>query len=311
MPELTATRPARVATPRRKGLIRQRRRRTLRAYGFVAPSLLVLVVFFVWPMIWSLRLSFFNSSQFAPATFVGLDNYRQLFADTTFRGDLVNTLFYAAVVTPLSVGFALVFALMLNRTVIGRSFYRASIFIPAVLSLGVMGIAWTFLLDPNIGMLPAWLSHVGLSMGNGVNDPGWAMAYVMFVGIWKNVGFYMVMYLAGLGTIPTELYDAAAVDGAGGWRRFRHVTWPLLTNTTLFVFVIAAIAALQAFDQIFVMTRGGPYFQTETLVYMIYRKGFQDFQFGYASAITWVLIVIVFAISMAQNLYFSRREVRY
>lgn len=311
MPVLTATRPARVSQPARKGLIRQRRRRALRAYGFVAPSLLVLVVFFVWPMIWSLRLSFYHSTQFAPATFAGLDNYRQLFTDTTFRGDLVNTMFYAAVVTPLSVGLALMFALMLNRTVIGRSFYRASIFIPAVLSLGVMGIAWTFLLDPNIGMLPAWLSHVGLSMGNGVNDPGWAMAYVMFVGIWKNVGFYMVMYLAGLGTIPAELYDAAAVDGAGGWRRFRHVTWPLLTNTTLFVFVIAAIASLQAFDQIFVMTRGGPYFQTETLVYMIYRKGFQDFQFGYASAITWVLIAIVFTISMLQSLYFSRREVRY
>ncbi|WP_137122303.1 carbohydrate ABC transporter permease [Segeticoccus rhizosphaerae] len=311
MPVLAAPERPKVVPHPRKGLIRQRRRRTLRAYAFVAPSLLVLTVFFVWPMIWSLRLSFYNSTQFAPATFAGLDNYRRLFTDSVFRGDLVNTLFYAAVVTPLSVGCALMFALMLNRTVIGRSFYRASIFIPAVLSLGVMGIAWTFLLDPNIGMLPVWLSHVGLSMGNGINSPGWAMAYVMFVGVWKNVGFYMVMYLAGLGTIPAELYDAAAVDGAGGWRRFRHVTWPLLTNTTLFVCVIAAIASLQAFDQIFVMTRGGPYFQTETLVYMIYRKGFQDFQFGYASAITWVLIALVFTISMVQNVYFSRREVRY
>ncbi|MCO5973506.1 carbohydrate ABC transporter permease [Actinoallomurus soli] len=294
-----------------RGGLSLRARRRLSAYGFIAPSVIILGVFLAWPMIWSLRTSFYDASQFAPPTFVGLGNYRKLLTDATFRGDLVNTLEYAAVVTPISVGLALAFALMLNRRLRGRSFFRASIFLPAVLSLGVMGIAWDFVLDPNIGLLPRWLQHAGLSLGNGVHDPNWAMAYVMFVGIWKNTGFYMVMYLAGLGTIPTDFYEAAAIDGAGPWARFRNITWPLLSNTTLFVFVIAAIASLQAFDQIFVMTRGGPFFKTETLVYLIYRKGFTDFDFGYASAAAWVLVVLVFAISLVQNFYFSRRQVKY
>lgn len=290
---------------------RLRTRRYLSAYTFVAPSVIILAVFMVWPMIWSLRTSFYDASQFGPSTFVGLDNYTKMFHDPTFRGDLVNTLFYAVVVTPAAVGLALVFALMLHRRLAGRSFFRASIFVPAVLSLGVMGIAWEFMLDPNIGVLPQWLSHAGVSLGNGVNDPTWAMAYVMFVGVWKNAGFYMVMYLAGLDTIPDTFYEAAAIDGAGPWARFRRITWPLLSNTTLFVFVIAAIASLQAFDQIYVMTRGGPFFKTETLVYMVYRKGFMDFQFGYASAVAWVLVVMVFLISLVQNAYFGRRQVNY
>src|SRR3954454_11689418 len=160
-----------------------------------------------------------------------------------------------------------------------------------------MGIAWEFMLDPNIGVIPQWLSHAGVSLGNGVNDPTWAMAYVMFVGVWKNAGVYMVMYLAGLETIPDTFYEAAAIDAAGPWASFRRITWPLLSSTTLFVFVIAAIASLQAFDQIYVMTRGGPFFKTETLVYMVYRKCCTDFQFGYASAVPWLLVVMVFLIS--------------
>ena len=294
-----------------RGGLTLRTRRRLSAYGFIAPSVVILGVFMAWPMIWSLRTSFYDASQFAPPSFVGLGNYRKLLSDATFRGDLVNTLEYAAVVTPVSVGLALVFALMLHRRMRGRSFFRAAIFLPAVLSLGVMGIAWDFVLDPNIGVLPRWLQHAGLSLGNGVNDPTWAMAYVMFVGVWKNAGFYMVMYLAGLGTIPRDFYEAAAIDGAGPWARFRHITWPLLSNTTLFVFVIAAIASLQAFDQIFVMTRGGPFFKTETLVYLVYRKGFTDFEFGYASAVAWVLVALVFVISLVQNFYFGRRQVKY
>ena len=304
------TAPAtRVAAPRRRGGLR--RRQALRAYGFVAPSVVILGAFMAWPLVSSLRLSFYDSSQFGSDTFLGLGNYRALLHDTVFRGDLVRTLVYAVVVTPLTVGLAVLLAVMLNRRLAGRSFFRAAIFVPAVLSLGVMSIAWDFLFDPNIGLLPRWLAPVGISLGNGVADPHLALAYVMLVGIWKNVGFYMVMYLAGLATIPRELYEAAEVDGARPWQKFRSITWPLLSNTSAFVFVIAAIASLQAFDQVYVMTRGGPFFQSETLVYLIYRKGFQDFQFGYASAVSWVLLVIVLVISLVQNAFFSRRQVTY
>jgi ABC-type sugar transport system permease subunit len=134
---------------------------------------------------------------------------------------------------------------------------------------------------------------------------------VILVGVWKNVGFYMVMYLAALQSIPHEVKEAAEIDGARGWRRFRHVTWPLLANTNMFVFIIATIFAFQAFDQIYVMTGGGPFFKTETLVMEIYRLGFREFQMGYASAISWVLVAIVLALSLVQAGYFSRRAVRY
>jgi ABC-type sugar transport system permease subunit len=288
-----------------------RRRAYLRAYAFVAPSIVIMAAFVVWPIISSARLSFYNSSQFGPSTFVGLSNYRHLFSDPTFRGDLERTVVYALIVTPVTIALALTFAVMLNRRLAGRAFFRAAIFLPAVLSLGVMAIAWDFLLDPDIGLIPHWLAPLGVSFGSGKASPDIAFAYVAVVGIWKNVGFYMVMYLAGLATIPGELYEAAAIDGVSAFQRFRYVTWPLLSNTSAFVFIMATIASLQAFDQVFVMTRGGPYFQTETLVYLLYRKGFQDFQFGYASAVGWVLIIMVFFISIVQNAFFNRREVTY
>jgi len=287
------------------------RRQVLTAYGFMLPSLVILAVFIVWPMIDALRISFYDYSGFGSNEWIGLENYRELVSDDTFRNALGNTLVYAGIATPVSVGLALLFALLLNQKLPAIGFFRTAIFLPVVISLGIAAIAWTFLLDPNIGLVSYWLDRLGLSTGNGVRDPDWAMPLVIMVGVWKNVGFYMVMYLAGLQAIPREFYEAASVDGAGPWHRFRHVTWPLLANTTMFVFIIAAIAALQAFDQIFVMTRGGPFFETETLVYTIYRLGFQDFDLGYASAIAWVLTAIVFALSMLQILYFNRRQVRY
>jgi multiple sugar transport system permease protein len=308
-PAATSTQPP-VPRPRRRSAS-LRRRGYLRAYAFVAPSVLVMAAFVVWPIISSARLSFYNSSQFGPSTFVGLGNYRSMFADPTFRGDLERTVVYALIVTPITVGLAVTFAVMLNRSLRGRAFFRAAIFLPAVLSLGVMAIAWDFLLDPDIGLIPHWLAPLGVSFGNGIANPHMAFAYVAIVGVWKNVGFYMVMYLAGLATIPAELYEAAAIDGVTPFQRFRYITWPLLANTSAFVFIIATIASLQAFDQVYVMTRGGPYFQTETLVYLLYRKGFQDFQFGYASAVGWVLILIVFVISILQNAFFTRRQVTY
>jgi multiple sugar transport system permease protein len=299
------------AVPRRRRSGSLRRQQYLRAYAFIAPSVVIMGGFVVWPIISSARLSFYKSSQFGSSTFVGLGNYRAMFTDPIFRGDLIRTVVYTAISTPVTIGLALMFAVMLNRTLHGRAFFRAAIFLPAVLSLGVMSIAWNFLLDPEVGLLPHWLAPLGISFGNGTADPHTAFAYVVVVGVWKNVGFYMVMYLAGLATIPAELHEAASVDGATPWRRFRDITWPLLMNTSAFVFIIATIASLQAFDQVYVMTRGGPYFQTETLVYLLYRKGFQDFQFGYASAVGWVLIIIVFVISVLQNVFFERRQVTY
>jgi ABC-type sugar transport system permease subunit len=137
------------------------------------------------------------------------------------------------------------------------------------------------------------------------------MPAVIMVGVWKNVGFYMVIYLAGLQSIPRDLYEAAQVDGASPWQRFRNVTWPLLANQTMLVTILCAIATLQAFDQIFVMTHGGPFFRTETLVMLIYRQGFTQFRFGYAAAISWALVLLILVLSLFQFAYFRKRAVRY
>ncbi|WP_314172076.1 carbohydrate ABC transporter permease [Streptomyces winkii] len=288
----------------------QRGRQTRAAWLFLAPSLAALAVFVVWPMIQAAYLSFTDYNLMQAAHWIGLGNYRQLLDDPEAWNALENTLVYAVVSTPVSVVLALALALFLNRSMALRGFLRSAVFLPFVVSLGVVSIAWAFLLDPNIGLLSDWLSGVGLSTEQGwLEDPALAMPAVIAVGVWKNLGFYMVMYLAGLQGIPPELHDAARVDGASSWQRLRRVTWPLLTNQTMLITIMAAIGTLQAFDQIYVMTHGGPFFQTETLVVFTYRVGFERNEFGYAAAVSWVLLVLVFVLSMLQFGYFRRRAV--
>ncbi|GIG26990.1 carbohydrate ABC transporter permease [Cellulomonas denverensis] len=300
--------PARAVTRRGRGA----RRRERTAWLFLAPSLLTIAVFMLWPMIQSAYLSFMDYNRIQPARWVGLANYRELLTDPAVHNALGNTLVYAVVVTPLTVGLALALALMLNRAIFARGLIRTAVFLPFIVSLAIVAIAWAFLLDPNIGLISHWLDGIGIVSRQGwLSDPKLAMPAVMIVGIWKTVGFYMVMYLAGLQSIPTELYEAASLDGAGPWTRFRNVTWPLLSNQTMLISIMAAIATLQAFDQIYVMTHGGPYFQTETLVMLVYRVGFEELRLGYGSAISWVLLLGVFVLSMLQFGYFRKRAVTY
>lgn len=299
--------------PRRRGRgLSASARRTRTAWLFLAPSILVLAAFTLYPMAQAAYLSFTDYNLIRAAEWIGLDNYIELANDPAVHNAFANTVLYAAVVTPVTVALSLALALLLDRQFAGRAFVRTAIFLPFIVSLGIVAIAWAFLLDPNIGLLSYWLSNVGVVAEQGwLSDPRFAMAAVMAVGVWKNVGFYMVMYLAGLQSIPPELKEAARLDGAGPWQRFRNVTLPLLSNQTLLVSVLALIASLQAFDQIYVMTHGGPYFKTETLVMLIYREGFQELRFGYGSAISWVLLLFVFVLSMIQFGYFRRRQVNY
>ena len=291
---------------------RSRRRRILVAYTFMLPSLIVLAVFMFYPLIRAAILSFTNYSVFGVTRYVGLSNYITLFHNSQFWGDLVNTVYYAGVTTPVSVALALALALLLNRRGLpARGVLRAAIFLPAVVSLAVAAIPFRLMFTPSIGLITYWLGAVGVHSTDWLDSTTLAMPAVIIVGIWKNVGFYMVIYIAGLQTIPKEFYEAARIDGASTWRRFRNITWPLLSNTTMFVTIIALIASFQAFDQIFVMTQGGPAFSTETLVMLIYRQGFQQFQLGYASAIGYVLVLIILLFSLFQMRYFNRRAIRY
>ena len=310
MTQTTTTAPAAPARRGRGRAGRAHRERT--AWLFMTPSLVILGAFMVWPLLQSAYLSFTQYNRLQPARWVGLRNYITLVQDEQVWNALGNTALYAVVVTPVTVFLALLFAIFLNRPMVGRDFVRTAIFMPFIVSMAIISFAWSFLLDANIGLVTYWLGQVGFVTEQGwLTDPQLAMPAVMIVGVWKSVGFYMVMYLAGLQSIPVELYEAARVDGASAWSRFRHITWPLLANQTMLVSIMAAIATIQVFDQIYVMTRGGPFFSTETLVMLIYRVGFQDLQLGYGSAVSWVLMILVFALSMLQFGYFRKRAVTY
>lgn len=308
-----STRPVPVTARRRNHIWRAPGAGQARAaWLFLAPSLVALAIFVAYPMLRSLYLSFTDFNLLRAPEWVGLENFERILTDGKAMNAVVNTLVYAAVTTVISVLLALVVAVVLNRPFLIRGFARTAVFLPFIVSLGVISIAWSFLLNPDIGLLAYWSKGLGISAGQGwLRDPNLAMAAVILVGIWKNLGFYVVMYLAGLQSVPREIYEAANVDGAGPLRRFFSITWPLLANQTMLIAIIATINNVQVFDQIYVMTQGGPYFKTETLVVLIYRTGFGQLDFGYASALSWVLLAILLVLSMLQFGYFRRRAVTY
>ena len=288
---------------------RANRSRTLTALAFLAPALVILGAFVAWPMVSALRLSFTDASGFGVENWVGLDNYVRVFTDPDIRDAVVNTLWYTVLFTPTAVIGALLLALALNSpTLPFRGVFRTALFIPFVVSLAVAAFAWTYLLDPRLGLLNYWLQGFGIQIGDVLEDPVLAMPAVALVAVWKNFGFYMVIFLAGLQDIPASLYEAARVDGAGPVRRFTNITVPLLSNTLAFVLIFALIASLQAFDQIYVMTGGGPYGQTQTIVMEIYESGFRKLELGFASALSYVLLIGTLLLSVVQFVFFGRRE---
>jgi multiple sugar transport system permease protein len=308
-----------IAAPRRRyrpaaplggrGSIRHSPRYRLTVVAFLAPAIVILAVFVAWPMLSALRLSFTDASGFGREEWVGLDNYIRVFTDSGVVAAMGNTALYAVLFTPTAIALALAFALLLNNRLLPlRGLFRTSLFVPFIVSLAVAAFAWSYLLDPQIGLLNYWLRGLGIQLGNVLQDPALAMPTVALVAVWKSFGFYMVIFLAGLQDIPTSLYEAARVDGASAWQRFRSITLPMLSNTLGFVLIVALIAALQAFDQIYVMTGGGPYESTQTIVMEIYDSGFRKLELGFASALSYVLLLITLILSLAQFLFFSRRE---
>jgi len=307
-----ASRPSTGLSGTKAWRVTSKTRQAFTAWMFIAPAGVIVAIFVFWTLFESLRTSFTDDSGFGSANWVGLDNYVQLLSDPRFLNALGNTLVYAAVVVPLSIIIALGLAVLLNRPNLPfRGFFRVAVFLPFVTSLGISSMAWWAMLNPHAGIIPAWFEVFGLSLGNGIQDPGLAMLFVMIVGVWRDVGFFMVMYLGGLQSIPKELRESAQIDGASPWKSFWSITWPLLANTTMFVGIMALVFAFQAFDQIFIMTGGGPFFRTETLVLYIFSTAVERYQLGYASAISWVLVLLVFVVSLFQVGYFSKRTVQY
>lgn len=279
-----------------------RRRYDLGAYLFLAPDLVGTLVFAVGPVAAALALSFFSWDILTPATFVGLENYRRLlFDDPIFRQVLGNTTIYVLGSVPVRTALALLLAIILNQRLPASHFFRAAFYIPTITSAVAAALVWRWIYDPNFGLLNSVLYDLGVSdPPSWLSDARWAMPALIILGIWQGLGFQIVIFMAGLQGIPAHLYEAASIDGAGAWRRFRHITLPLISPTTFFVLVISVIGSYQVFDQAFILTEGGPGYATTTLVYYIYTNAFEFFQMGYAAAIAWVMFVIVFILTLVQ-----------
>lgn len=298
-----------LAVASRDGIGRGHWRRHSAAYLFLAPSCVILLVFVAYPIVQSFWMSLHDWTFFSSKhQWVGLGNYRELVHDSRFWNALKNTVIYTGVAVPLQVGLGLALAVALRRATRMNKALRSIYFFPVISAFATMGIVWKFLLDPSIGLIPHALAFIGFPNSDLLQSTTWALPWIIVVGVWKSVGFSMVIFLAALQDVPESLLEAATLDGAGPWTRFRRVTLPLLRPSMLFAVVIAMIASMQLFDLVYVMTRGGPLFHTETLVTYLYEVGFQDFRSGYAAAISWVLFMLILLLSFVQLRLFRYDE---
>ncbi|HKW94311.1 MAG TPA: sugar ABC transporter permease [Methylomirabilota bacterium] len=277
------------------------RRETRTAYAFLAPGLLLFAVYRLYPLLEGLRLSFTNARLGRLSQqWVGWANYARLAEDSRFHVSLWNTAFYTVASTLPILAVPLLLALALNRGAL-RTLLRSVFFFPFTLSVVTVGLAWLWLLDPVVGPLNYYLRALGLPARSWLADPGTAMWAIIGTTVWWVTGYYLVIYLAGLQDIPRGLYEAAALDGASGWRSFWAITLPLLRPVLLFVVVTHVIGSFQLFGQVFILTGGGPGDATRTVVQHLYEAAFQNFfQFGAASAMAWVLFAIILAFSVLQ-----------
>ncbi len=281
-----------------------KRREAMIAYLFIAPTLVGFLLFVVGPMIIGIGISFFKWNLLTPPVFVGLDNYTRLFSGDPRLGTIYSTTVRLAIqVIICNIGFGLFFAVLLDRKMPNflRNFFRLSYFFPFVVSGAAVAIIWTFLFNKDLGPLNYYLGLLGVNERiNWLLSSDWSPIAIIITDVWKNVGFYILVFLGGLQGISRDFYEAAEVDGATGWQQFRSITVPLLTPTILFLLVISVIGALQIFDQPNILTGGGPGDATRTIVMYIYEQGFKFFDMGYASTLALSLFVIILILTVIQ-----------
>ena len=307
----TARTEGRQMGPGRGGFGSLRRQETIAGYLFLLPNILGFLIFSSIPVMVTLSISLLDWDLIRPPRFVGIDNYVKLLtADATFTRVLVNTAYYVVGTVPAGVILSLLLALAMNANVRGISFFRAAFFIPVISASVAVAMMWRWIFNTDYGLLNLWFTSVGLPRIPWLSSTAWAMPALIIMAVWKNLGFNMIIFLAGLQGIPAQLYEAAAIDGATGWHRFRYITLPMLAPTTFFVLIISVIGSFQVFDLAFVLTKGGPGEATNTMVMYIYNQAFQFFHMGYAAAIAWVLFAIIFVITLAQT-QLQKRWVHY
>ena len=278
------------------------RKKNLVAYSFILPNLIGFFIFTFIPIVFSLLLSFCEWDSGNPVKFVGLKNFITMFTnDTSFWIALKNTLYYTVVTVPVTLALSLFLAILMNKNLKGRVFFRSVLFFPYVASLVAVAVVWMALFNPDRGPVN------GLLMALGVSNPprwaastNWAMPTIIGLTVWNGMGYYMIVYLAALQGVSGDLYEAASLDGAGRWQQFLHITWPCVTPTTVFILMMLMVSTFKSYDIMYITTQGGPGEATKVLAYHIFNSAFVSSRFGYASAVAMVLFVIIMGVTLIQ-----------
>ncbi|HET6434002.1 sugar ABC transporter permease [Dyella sp.] len=283
------------------------------AWLFLAPALAVLAVFFLLPVLGALALSLTDYDLYALADvhnlrFVGLHNYWALLHRPLFWSALGHTVYFVAVGVPLSVAASLGAALLLNSPLTrARAFFRTALFAPVVTTVVAVALIWRYLFNTRYGVVNGVLGQLGIGPVDWLGDPRWAMPTIIAFAVWKNFGYNMIIFMAGLQAIPGELYEAARIDGASPWRQLRHITLPMLRPTALMVAILTVSGYFQLFAEPYVMTEGGPLQSTVSVLYLMYDEGFTWWNLGSASAVAFLLFLVMFAVTAAM-LYLARNH---
>jgi multiple sugar transport system permease protein len=277
---------------------------------FLAPFLVLYLLFTVGPALYGLVMSFFHTSMVSEGLgeFAGLSNYAEAVTSSDFWSAMWHTIWFTILTTPPLIALALVFALLAERATRARWFFRLAFFLPYVLPSAVVALIWIWMYTPALGLLSRAVTSLGFAEPNWLGDPDFAMVSLAITTVWWTLGFNFVLYLAGLQEIPRDLYEASAMDGAGPWQQIRMITLPLLSRTTSLVVVLQVIASLKVFDQMYIMTQGGPNFATRSALEYIFDVGFTDFRSGYAAAATTLFFLVVLAVSTVWLVMTRRQE---
>lgn len=284
------------------------RRRRLTPYIFIGPAALLFAAFSLVPIIIAITLSFQDTQTLGEGQWVGLDNFAAMGSDRLFRTALINTLVFTVGTVPTAMVAGLALAVALNRPLPGRGVLRAMFFVPMVAAGVVVGVIMSWIFNVDYGVANNALALLGIERMPWLTSPSMAMMTLILVVVWTRIGFCMVIYLGALQSIPSELKEAAAIDGAGRWSRFRSITVPMLTPTTSILLILNVVFSIQAFDVIYVMTGGGPGFSTTVLIQYVFRSAFQDGQMGYAAALGLVLVGILLVFTLLRQQASKRAE---
>ncbi len=280
----------------------------LKGWGFIALPLFLQILFVYVPLGYAFFVSFHRWNMIRPMKFVGFRNYINLLTSEEFWHSLYVTFIYIMGTVPTSVILGLLLALLLNASWIkGKGLFRTMFYIPVVTAMAAAAVVWNWLFEPNVGLINFTLKLFGISPKQWLNDPHWAIVALIIVGVWKRVGYNMVLFLAGLQSIPKTYYEAAMIDGASNFKRFWYITLPLLSPTTLFVTIIQFIASFRVFISVSVMTKGGPAKSTEVITYYLYENAFNFLKMGYASTIAVIMFLIMFLLTLLQFRVSQRR----